>query len=311
MAATALERLELARGETPPPTRLLLVGDLPESADEDLVRFLGFPVRPERFGRGAKALRAALGAALDPARGDTPVWLAAVDLRDPATAGLPAPVSDGAVAMRVGEGGPPSALLSLSELPEDSRTATAALRSLGALRARDDPERWRGDFGSSGNGTTGRPVPARPPPPPDGPVSQGAYVPRPRYRESLPSRWRLVGEQCAACGRVGFPPRGRCRECEATEGLRSVRLPTDGGEVVAITTIGPGGQPTEFDGQVASSGPYGVVLVDLAPGARATFQLTDARPGEVAIGSRVGTRLRRLYPMEGEWRYGRKAVPLR
>lgn len=81
--------------------------------------------------------------------------------------------------------------------------------------------------------------------------------------------------------------------------------------MVASTTVGPGGQPTEFDDQVARSGPYGVVLVELAPGARVTLQVTDARPGELGVGARVGTSLRRLYPMEGEWRYGRKAVPLR
>lgn len=79
--------------------------------------------------------------------------------------------------------------------------------------------------------------------------------------------------------------------------------------MVASTVIGPGGQPTEFDDQVAGSGAYGVVLVDLLPGVRVTLQVTDAKPGELPIGSRVATRLRRLYPMEGEWRYGRKAIP--
>lgn len=88
------------------------------------------------------------------------------------------------------------------------------------------------------------------------------------------------------------------------------RLPRDGGEVVAATSIGPGGQPTEFDEQVATMGSYSVVLVELMRGARVTLQATDSRPGELEIGSRVATRLRRLYPMEGEWRYGRKAVPM-
>jgi hypothetical protein len=53
-----------------------------------------------------------------------------------------------------------------------------------------------------------------------------------------------------------------------------------------------------------------VVLAEFAPGVRLTLQVTDAGPDELRIGSRIGTRLRRLYPMEGEWRYGRKAVPL-
>jgi uncharacterized OB-fold protein len=57
------------------------------------------------------------------------------------------------------------------------------------------------------------------------------------------------------------------------------------------------------------SGPYGVVLAELVPGVRATLQVADARPADVRVGSRVDTVLRRLYAIEGAWRYGRKAVP--
>lgn len=141
-------------------------------------------------------------------------------------------------------------------------------------------------------------------------VSEGAYVPRARYLEDLPSRWRLEAERCGHCGTLTFPARGVCRSCHAREGLLPHPLPRDGGMVVAVTTIGQGGQPTEFDPQVAALGEYSVALVELVPGVRSTLQVTDASPGEVHIGSRVATRLRRLYPMEGEWRYGRKAVPL-
>ncbi len=86
--------------------------------------------------------------------------------------------------------------------------------------------------------------------------------------------------------------------------------PRDGAVVVAATVIGKGGQPTEFDPQVDALGSYGVVLAEFAPGVRLTLQVTDSAPDGVRIGDRVGTRLRRLYPMEGEWRYGRKAVPI-
>ena len=140
-------------------------------------------------------------------------------------------------------------------------------------------------------------------------VSEGAYVPRARYLENLPSRWRFVAEQCGACRAYTFPTRGRCRACGRTEDLEARELPRDGGLVVASTIIGPGGQPTEFDPVVETFGPYQVVLAELAPGARVPLQVTDATPGEIRIGDRIGTRLRRLYAMEGEWRYGRKAVP--
>ncbi len=139
-------------------------------------------------------------------------------------------------------------------------------------------------------------------------VSEGAYVPRPRYLENLASRWRLLGERCPACQRTTFPIRGRCHECGRTDGLERVELPREGLEVEAVTTVSPGAQPTEFDPQVAATGAYSVVLVRLADGLRATLQVTDAVGGSVRVGDRVATRLRRLYAMEGSWRYGLKAV---
>jgi uncharacterized OB-fold protein len=140
-------------------------------------------------------------------------------------------------------------------------------------------------------------------------VSQGAYVPHPRYLENLPSRWRLVADRCPACEGTTFPQRGFCRHCGASENLAAQLLPSESLEVEAVTTIGSGAQPTEFDPQVAATGPYDVALVSLAPGLRATLQVADAPPGQLQVGDRVDTILRRLYPMEGEWRYGLKAVP--
>lgn len=141
-------------------------------------------------------------------------------------------------------------------------------------------------------------------------VSEGALLPRARYLEGIPSHWRFEGERCGACGRVGFPARGRCRGCGRTDRLAVHRFPYRGHPVVATTRIGPGAQPTEFDEQVTRSGPYQVVLVDLARGARATLQATDPELGSIAIGDRVATVLRRTYAMEGEWRYARKATPV-
>lgn len=140
-------------------------------------------------------------------------------------------------------------------------------------------------------------------------VSQGAYVPWATYRENLPSRWRLVGTRCLKCQRINFPRHGACRGCGESEGLEPVVLPRNTLRVVASTVIQPGAQPTEFDDLVKANGGYGVVLVELAPGVRGTFQVTDHPAVPVPLGSTVDTRLRRLYGMEGRWRYGRKAVP--
>jgi uncharacterized protein len=308
LAATALERLDDGATFATPATRLLLVGDFPASADADLRRFLGYPLAVDRFGAAPGALALALEAALDPLR-PAPAVLVAVDLApEPAGDGPRTRPSDGAVAVRISDapgGDPIGATLgggSEEEFP------AGALRILGAESAKRAPLRWVGDFGSAPGAGRASAAPRRSIPG-EGPYSQGAYVPLPRYLENLPSRWRLVGERCPQCQRIGFPPRGRCRGCGANDGLAPVALPRDGGTVVASTRIGPGGQPTEFDEQVGTSGPYGVVLVDLAPGVRVTLQVADA-DGPLPVGSLIGTRLRRLYPMEGEWRYGRKAVPL-
>ncbi|EQD38192.1 protein containing DUF35, partial [mine drainage metagenome] len=122
--------------------------------------------------------------------------------------------------------------------------------------------------------------------------------------------WRFAAERCSSCAAVTFPTRGWCRGCGATEGLARVELPLSGGRVEAVTTIGKGGQPTEFDPLVEADGGYDVALVELAPGLRATLPVTDSPVGTLRVGDRVGTVLRRLYPMDGQWRYGRKAVVL-
>lgn len=139
--------------------------------------------------------------------------------------------------------------------------------------------------------------------------SEGAYLPFPRYAEGLASRWRLEGERCGRCQYLSFPARGACRGCGAVDGLRAEGLPREGGVVEAVTTVGAGAQPTEFDPQVEERGPYSVAIVRFGESVRATLQVTDAPAGALRVGDRVRTALRRLYATEGAWRYGLKAVP--
>lgn len=184
------------------------------------------------------------------------------------------------------------------------------VRLLAAGRALPSPSVRLGDW--TADPTDGRAAPSRTPPhsgPPPFTVSEGAFVPTARYEESRPSRWGFVADRCEACGARTFPSRGRCRVCGGADQLRRESLPLGGATVVAVTQIGPGGQPTEFDLQMETSGPYGVVLAEVAPDVRVTLTVADALPGEIRVGSKVDTALRRLYPIEGSWRYGRKAVP--
>lgn len=316
LGATAVERLLDASEGAPGIGRILLVGDLPPSAETDLARFLATSVLMERFRAGEEGLRSALRAALEAESASAPSLVVAVDFRghsNPQSAPSPGRFGDAGVAVRIMEDSPPHPPDDLGPPSRDPGSATGLLFRLAKERRDRDPSTWVGDWDSTGEGAHRT---AQTPPGHGGelasnsPVSQGAYVPKARYLENIPSRWWFAGERCAACGIVTFPARGRCRQCGAREGLVAVRLPRDGGQVIAATVIGPGGQPTEFDAQVEALGPYGVVLVELAPGVRVTLQSTDGLPAQMPIGSRVATRLRRLYPMEGEWRYGRKAVPL-
>jgi len=186
--------------------------------------------------------------------------------------------------------------------------ATRGGRAFAGFRL-DGPVRWLGNWGETAPGLE----------PPNErfferaagveAVSQGAYVPHPRYVENLSSRWRLVGERCPQCRALGFPARGRCRSCGRSEGLQPEAFPRTRLQVEAVTSISPGAQPTEFDSIVAAAGGYDVAVVRLGVGTRATVQVTDTPAGHLRVGDRVDLVLRRLYPMEGEWRYGLKAVP--
>jgi uncharacterized OB-fold protein len=140
-------------------------------------------------------------------------------------------------------------------------------------------------------------------------VSEGAYLPRPRYVATIEARWRFQGGRCSHCGALHLPPPSRCHACQTAGPMEPVALPRSG-IVEAATIVAPGAQPTEFDPLVAAVGAYGVALVRLAPQVLVTLQVTDHPAERLPLGSSVTTELRRLYPMEGEWRYGRKAVPV-
>lgn len=304
LVATALERLPTLDPSGPPAQRVHLVGSYPPVVEWGVSALLGHPVDLATHGGGSEGLREAWAQIEGSLPTAFPQLLVAAELPEREPVGTRSHHGAGAVALRIGAG----------------RSLTTEERSL-LLGGPDAVSAARALLASQGGGSSAPPAGATRAPLTFGPagpfieaplaaVSEGAYVSRARYLEELPSRWRLMAEQCGRCGSLTFPARGICRSCSARQGLTPSPLPRDGGRVVATTTIGTGGQPTEFDLQVATLGAYGVVLAEFAPGVRLTLQVTDAAPGELSIGAHVGTRLRRLYPMEGEWRYGRKAVPL-
>ncbi len=311
MAATAIERVVRSEPGPGPPWTVRVVGSRPPLDREKLEGVMGSPVAVREGPPGLPGLGAAIAEAV---AGSGRELVIAVDLEPDAAGGtsrtgdVPA---EGAVTLwvdTVADGhGPP---IDLGTLPSGPHVLPWFL---GRYRAEGvgNPSSWVGD--STIDPLAGRPLSGAVKRTPDRPpthLSEGAYVPTPRYLEGLPSRWRFVADRCSACGRTTFPARGSCRHCGREDQLVPRFVPFDGGRVLAATWIGRGGQPTEFDVQVEASGPYGVVIAELEPGVRATLPVADAAPGELHLDAPIGTRMRRLYPIDGAWRYGRKAVPL-
>jgi uncharacterized OB-fold protein len=309
LAATAVERAAGERERAAEPVTLELLGEYPASSEWALPFLLGSPVSIVRSGATGSDLLSALGRA-ETGMGSAVVLAVEIPERSARDAAPSSVEGAGAAAFWFEEGRGQRLRESFAS-PSPGSTALGTSFEVFRRASGSTPATWVGDW--SADPRSGRAVDlSRIAPLVDlsmSSVSEGAYVPRPRYLENLPSRWRFVADSCSACGALTFPARRVCRSCGRNDGLRSISLPRDGVEVVASTVIGPGGQPTEFDPQVAALGPYEVVLAELSPGVRVTLQVTDAEPGTVRIGDRVDTRLRRLYAMEGEWRYGRKAAP--
>ncbi|HYA54112.1 MAG TPA: hypothetical protein VEG42_00735 [Thermoplasmata archaeon] len=312
LAATAVERAWVGRQEEPGRVSVHLVGEFPSVVEWGFAPLLGHECEVVRHRPGFAELVSTVRVLEEERDGAAFVVAAALDDKGGGRAGS-----------RGGPSGPGAVAFLLESAEEASpfpfdKASPARSALAGALRLGDPGHTvprtvtFVGDWdrrSAAKSGEDERPS-RRAIDTALTSVSEGAYVPRARYLENLPSRWRFVAEVCGACHGTTFPARGVCRKCGRSDMLTALTLPLDGGRVVAVTTVGKGGQPTEFDAQVEATGPYDVALVELARGMRVTLQVTDAPAGTLAVGDHVNTRLRRLYSMEGEWRYGRKAVPI-
>ncbi|MFI5412970.1 MAG: hypothetical protein ACHQ0I_00040 [Candidatus Lutacidiplasmatales archaeon] len=312
LAATALERAWSNPADAVEPVVVHALGEFPPMVDWGFAGVLGREVAVIRHRPTASELARALRSLEEGEGGHAVVVTAELPERssDADPAKPPAPGA-AAVAFMLAASNK-SRPFSLSKGTSDRSAVSSALRAKGSdAEATPDatfigdwdvnPEKGRPIDAEATRRAANRDLSAR---------SEGAYVPRPRYIENLPSRWRFGAQECDACHFTTFPARGVCRRCGRRDALTSATLPRDGLHVIATTTIGKGGQPTEFDAQVEAAGPYDVALVEFPNGIRVTLQVTDTVPGRVKVGDTVNTLLRRLYPMEEEWRYGRKAVPV-
>ena len=124
----------------------------------------------------------------------------------------------------------------------------------------------------------------------------------PRYWRNEVPRYRLVGEECTACGNKYFPARPVC-SCGSTE-FKAYSLAKKG-EVVTWTVIN--NAPIGFEKYT----PYMVAMIELEDGLRIISQLVDIDPEEVSTGLKVEACFRKVKEdgKTGILQYGYKFRP--
>lgn len=127
----------------------------------------------------------------------------------------------------------------------------------------------------------------------------------PTVRRHTPQRYRLEAAKCKKCGKVFFPPRLICDQCQCRE-FEPYMLPNEG-EVVAHTVIRT--PPTGF----SDLSPYCMGVVQLKDGTRIHCQIADCEPEKIRMGLPVTLEFRRLQEdgESGVLAYAYKGVPER
>lgn len=130
-----------------------------------------------------------------------------------------------------------------------------------------------------------RPEPDRPAAPPAGRARQWKFG--------------FTGSRCTSCGFVHLPPQRVCRQCQTQDAMVDVAVRDLAGTVVTYTVDRLAFSP---------SPPMVQAVLDIDGGGRCTLEVADARPDELAVGTRVRFTFRRLYTAGGVHDYFWKAV---
>jgi len=111
----------------------------------------------------------------------------------------------------------------------------------------------------------------------------------PRYWRENQSRYNMIGAKCANCGKAYFPPRTMCPDCGRKSIGKMEEFKFSGAGTIYSTTV-----VHEAHEQYDMQKPYIIALIELDEGAKILGQIIDAEPGEVKIGDRVRSTLRKL-----------------
>ena len=124
-----------------------------------------------------------------------------------------------------------------------------------------------------------------------------------RYWREIPQRYRYEANKCSFCGKINFPPRIICPECQGRE-FETTKL-AEKGKVLTYTVIRVAPQ------QFADQAPFAVGIVELEDGVRLMGQIVDCDIDLIKIDQKVKLEFRKIYDVgeSGVICYGYKFVP--
>ncbi len=99
-------------------------------------------------------------------------------------------------------------------------------------------------------------------------------------------RYRMIGQKCKGCGKVLFPKRLICPECNGR--LFDEEPMPEKGKILTYTTVYMGAQFMQYDN------PYSIAIIEFDNGVRVTTQVVDSKPEDVATGKEVRMVFRKL-----------------
>ena len=133
-------------------------------------------------------------------------------------------------------------------------------------------------------------------------ISQGAYVSKQQYDESLSARLSLVAQND---GIIIWPPRQMNSDGTKLSKASTNLSPT--ACVMTWTNLSAAGAPSEFAIRAPILGGLTTVMVEFSEGPKGVFLMVDDEDITPKIGDSVEIVVRMLYGQEGIIRYGAKA----
>ncbi len=128
-------------------------------------------------------------------------------------------------------------------------------------------------------------------------------MPAPRYWREIPQRYRYEGVKCKKCGKVCFPTRIVCPQCQHREFDKVVVSTAGTLETFTVIRVAPS--------QFVDQAPYPIGIVNLGDDVKVLCQVADVAPEDLKVGMKLKLEFRKIQQEheDGILCYGYKAVP--